>query len=187
MRRPAIDRPAAVVIGLLLLAAGFAIADWRFDFAGLWPRLDTDQVHAAVDADWFAWAALAAAVVLAVLALWWLFARVPRPAEGRVALAGAGADRIDLDVRSVAPRLRADLGRAAPVDRVTSRRFDVRGGQLVELRAHVDPRADGESLVNAAGGLAESVRAAFPDGEVAVRVIVDGPRRERARKTPRVH
>ncbi|GAA2265091.1 hypothetical protein GCM10009853_018060 [Glycomyces scopariae] len=187
MRRPALDRPLAVLIGLLLLAAGAAVIDWRFDLAGAWTRLDTGPVHEAVDADWFAWAALAAAVVLVVLALWWLFARMPRPAEGRVALASASTDRIDLDARSVAPRLRADLERAAPVDRVTSRRFDVHGGQLVVLRAHVDPRADGESLVKAATGLDEAVKAAFPGGEVAVRVLVEGPRRERARKTPRVH
>ncbi|RRR96898.1 hypothetical protein [Glycomyces terrestris] len=187
MRRPAIDRPAGVLLGLLLLAAGAAVVDWRFDLAGVWDRLDPDRVDAVVDADWFAWAALGAAAVLAVLALWWLLARLPRPAEGRVALASSGADRIDLDARSVAPRLRADLERRAPVDRVTSRRFDVRGGQLIELRSHVDPRADGESLRNAAAGLADEVAAAFPDGEVAVRVLVDGPRRERARKTPRVH
>ncbi|MEU5875656.1 hypothetical protein AB0A73_29350 [Glycomyces sp. NPDC047369] len=188
MRRPAIDRPAAAVLGLLLLAAGAAVADWRFDLAGLWTRLDTGQVHDTVEADWFAWAALGAAVVLAVLALWWLLARVPRPAEGRVALSSTGSDRIDLDVRSVAPRLRADLEKAAPVDRVSSRRTAVRGGgQLIELRAHIDPRADGESLVDAAGGIAESVATAFPDGEIAVRVLVDGPKRPGRRRTPRVH
>ncbi|MDN3242457.1 hypothetical protein [Glycomyces tritici] len=187
MRRPAIDRPAAAVIGLLLLAGGAAVVDWRFDLAGVWNRLDTDTVHSTVDADWFPWAALAAAVVLAVFALWWLVSRLPRRTEGRVALAGTGSDRVDLDVRSVAPRLRTDLERHAPVDRVTSRRFEIRGGQLVRLHAHVDPRADGASLIKATGDLAASVATAFPDGEVTVRVIVDGPKRERARRTPRVH
>ncbi|WP_335990876.1 hypothetical protein [Glycomyces sp. MUSA5-2] len=187
MRRPAIDRPAAAVLGLLLLAAAAAVLDWRFDLAGIWTRLDTEQVRDVVDADWFAWAALGAAVVLAVLALWWLLARLPRPAEGRLALSSTGSDRIDLDVRSVAPRLRADLDRAAPVDRTASRRTAVRGGQLIELRTHVDPRADGESLVNAAAGIAESVRTAFPDGEIAVRILVDGPKRPGRRRTPRVH
>jgi hypothetical protein len=187
MRTPAIDRPAAAVFGLLLLAAGGVIADWRFDFAGVWTRFDPDAADSAVDADWFPWTALAAAIVLAILALWWLLARLPRPAEGRVALAATGSDRIDLDARSVAPRLRADLERNAPVDHVTSRRLDRKGGQLIRLRAHVDPRADGESLIKAAGSLSETVATAFPDGEVTVRVIVDGPRRERARHTPRVH
>jgi hypothetical protein len=187
MRTPAIDRPAAAVFGLLLLAAGGVIADWRFDFAGVWTRFDPDAADSAVDADWFPWTALAAAIVLAILALWWLLARLPRAAEGRVALAATGSDRIDLDARSVAPRLRADLERNAPVDHVTSRRLDRKGGQLIRLRAYVDPRADGESLIKAAGSLSETVATAFPDGEVTVRVIVDGPRRERARHTPRVH
>jgi hypothetical protein len=153
MRTPAIDRPAAAVFGLLLLAAGGVIADWRFDFAGVWTRFDPDAADSAVDADWFPWTALAAAIVLAILALWWLLARLPRAAEGRVALAATGSDRIDLDARSVAPRLRADLERNAPVDHVTSRRLDRKGGQLIRLRAHVDPRADGESLIKAAGSL----------------------------------
>ncbi|GAA2135306.1 hypothetical protein [Glycomyces algeriensis] len=187
MRRPVADRPASAVIGLLLLAAGAAVIDWRFDLAGVWNRIETDEVNTTVEADWFAWAALAAAVVLAVLALWWLIARLPRPTEGRVALAATGSDRIDLDVRSVAPRLRTDLERNAPVDRVTSRRFEIRGGQLVSLHAHVDPRADGASLINAANAITESVATAFPDGEVTVRVIVDGPKRAKARRTPRVH
>ncbi|MEU5155811.1 hypothetical protein [Glycomyces sp. NPDC021274] len=186
MSRPAADRPAAAVIGLCLLAAGAAVIDWRFDFTGLWGRLDTGPIDAVMDTGWFPWAALGAALLLAGLALWWLLTRIPYPVEGRVALAATGSDRIDLDVRSVAPRLRADLERQAPVDRVTSRRFELRGGQLVRLHAHVDPRADGESLIKAAAGLTESVAAAFPDGEVTVRVIVDGPKRERARHTPRV-
>lgn len=187
MSRPAADRPAAAVIGLVLLAAGATVIDWRFDFVGVWSRLDTSLIDAILDADWFPWVALGGALLLAGLALWWLLARLPYPVEGRVALAGTGSDRIDLDVRSVAPRLRADLERHAPVDRVSSRRFELRGGQLIRLHAHVDPRADGESLIKAAAGLTESVATAFPDGEVTVRIIVDGPKRERARHTPRVH
>ncbi|MFG3341208.1 hypothetical protein [Glycomyces sp. NPDC048151] len=186
MRTPVADRPAAAVIGLALLAAGAIVVDWRFDLAGVWPRLDPGAADPVLDIDWFPWAALGFAALFAGLALWWLLARLPRPAEGRVSLAATGADRIELDARSLAPRLRTDLERTAPVDRVTSRRQDLRGGQLISLRAHVDPRADGASLVKAAGDLAEAVRTAFPGGEVAVRVAVDGPRRQRARRTPRV-
>ncbi|WP_205325505.1 hypothetical protein [Glycomyces sp. YM15] len=187
MTTPKADRPATAVIGLLLLAAGAAVVDWRWDLAGMWTRLDTGEVDAAVDAGWFPWVALAAAVALSAFALWWLLARLPRRADGRVALASSGSDRIDLDARSIVPRLRDDLERSAPVDRVTSRRSELRGGQLVQLRANVDPRADAASLVNAAGSLTEAVRTAFPDGEITVRVLVDEPRRERARRTPRVH
>lgn len=187
MRTPRADRPAIAVIGLLLLAAGAAVADWRWALAGVWTRFDTGAVEAAVDAEWFAWVALGAAVVLAALALWWLLARLPRRTEGRVALASSGSDRIDLNARSIVPRLRADLERSAPVDHVTSRRFELRGGQLVQLHANVDPRADGASLVNAARSLTEATGTAFPDGEITVRVLIDEPRRERARHTPRVH
>jgi hypothetical protein len=187
MRTLAIDRTAAALLGLLLLAAGAAVLEWRFDVLGLWDRLDTGAVRDAVDADWFAWAAVAAAVALAVLALWWLLARVPRPVEGRIRLGGSGADRVDVDVRSIEPRLRESLERNAPVDHVTSRRTRTDAGLLVRLRADVDPRADAESLRRAADDVAAAVEEAFPDREVAVRVLIDGPRRPGRRRTPRVH
>jgi hypothetical protein len=144
-------------------------------------------VIAAADEDWFTWAAGAAALVLAVLALWWLLDRLPRRTESGVPLGFDGSDRIDMDVRSIAPRLCEELERNAPVDHVTAKRIPAGAGQLVQLRANVDPRADGESLVKAAGGLEEALTTAFPDGEVTVRVLIDGPRRPGSRHTPRVH
>lgn len=187
MRTPMIDRPAAALLGLLLLAAGAAVLDWRFDLIGLWTRLDPDAVVTAAEADWFTWTAGAAAVVLGFGALWWLLARLPRRVEGRVPLGSNGADRIDMDVRSITPRLCEELERNAPVDHVNAKRMSTGAGQLVQVRAHVDPRADGESLVKAAGALDEALTTAFPDGEVTVRVLVDGPRRPGSRRTPRVH
>ncbi|THV30857.1 hypothetical protein [Glycomyces paridis] len=187
MRRLAVDRPAVIMLGLLLVVLGGAVLEWRFDFFGGWDRLETDRIADAVGADWFAWAAAGAALVLAVLAVWWLLARIPRGVEGRVPLAADGADRIEVDVRSIVPKLRADFERAAPVDHVTGRRRRTGSGQLIELRANVDPRADGASLLRAAESLTDSVAEAFPDGEVAVRLLIDPPRRPGARKTPRVH
>ena len=188
MRGIAIDRPAVALIGLLLMAAGGGVIEWRYDLFGLWSRLDTGPILDILDTRWFAWVAAAVAVVLALLALGWLLSRIPRPTRGKVALgAGSGPDRIEVDARSIAPRLRRALERAAPVDHVTSRRTVTGGGQLVQLRAHIDPRADGESLLNAARGLGEAVAESFPDGEIAARVLVNEPRRPSARKTPRVH
>ncbi|SDD47837.1 hypothetical protein [Glycomyces harbinensis] len=187
MRTLAIDRVGAALLGLVLLAAGAAVVDWRFDLVGAWDRLDTGLIRETVEADWFAWAAGGAAVVLAVVALWWLFARVPRPVESGVRLGFSGADRVDVDVRSIAPRLRESLEQSAPVDHVTSSRSRTGTGQLVLLRANVDPRADGESLRRAADDVAASVEAAFPDREVTVRILIDAPRRRGKRRTPRVH
>ncbi|MEU6859242.1 hypothetical protein AB0B28_10285 [Glycomyces sp. NPDC046736] len=187
MRILAIDRAAAVVLGLLLLAAGAAVLEWRFDFFGLWKRLDSGAVRDVAESSWFPWAAGAAAIVFAALALWWLIARVPRPVAGKIRLGSSGTDRVEVDVRSVAPRLRESLERNAPVDHVTSSRSHTGTGQLVQLRASVDPRGDGESLRRAADALAASVEKAFPDGEVELRVLIDAPRRPGARKTPRVH
>lgn len=187
MRTLAIDRPAAILLGLLLLAAGAAVIDWRFDLVGVWDRLDTGAVVAAAEEDWFTWTAGAVALVSGILALWWLLARLPRRVESRVPIGSDGADRVDMDVSSVAPCLCEELERNAPVDHVTAKRIPVGAGQLVQLRANVDPRADGESLVKAASALDEAVTTAFPDGEVTVRVLVDGPRRPGSRRTPRVH
>lgn len=187
MRTLAIDRAAAILFGLLLLAGGAAVIDWRFDLVGVWTRLDADRIAATFDEPWFPWAAGGVAIVLGALALWWLLARIPRPVEGRVPLGSDGADRIEVDVKSIAPRLREQLERSAPVDHVTSGRIVTGTGQLVELRAHVDPRADGESLVKAAEHLAATVAEAFPDGQVTVRTLIDAPRRPGSRKTPRVH
>lgn len=187
MRTLAIDRTATILFGLLLIAGGLTVIDWRFDLVGAWTRLDTGSIADAFDTDWFPWAAGAAAVVFGVLALWWLLARIPRPVEGRVRLGSEGADRIEVDVKSIVPRLREELERNAPVDHVTSGRTPSDAGQLVELRASVDPRADGESLIRAADDLSASVAEAFPDGQVTVRILVDAPRRPGSRKTPRVH
>jgi hypothetical protein len=176
----ALDRVAAVLLGLVLVAGGVAgLAWWTGDLAP-GTTLDTAAVGTVVDAGWFPAACAALAVVLAVLALWWLLAHLPRRRPGQLALPGSGREGA-LRVAADGPaRAAARVLAAVPgVRSATGRVVEDRGRLVAELSATVEPRADLAEVAAAAGEVRGQLLEVLGRPDVAGRVRLAVARAER--------
>src|SRR5690349_18098269 len=92
-----LDRAAAFVLGLALLAAGAAAVAWPAGWLDrLWPsvpqRVTTQPGLTAVDQPWWPWACGAAGLLAVLAGARWLLAHLPQRRVGAVLLPGSGRD-----------------------------------------------------------------------------------------------
>lgn len=190
---PAIDRVTTLLIGIALIAAGLALIDWRYRWVGSWT--DSLSTPSALDVEssaWWPWAFAAAGVVLGLVGLFWLLAHAPQRGE-RVARLHDASDEtgsIGVDYQSLASAVAADFEARTPVSNVSGSTRRRRGTHVVEVRGHLDPHANRESVEAAAVRISQNVSEAFPDGSTVSRVLLGRERRPWGRSrtsTPRVH
>jgi len=179
------DRVVTALLGLVLVGGGLLVLDWRYRlvFTGYSDALSTTAASDVVGRGWFTWAGAAVGLVLGLLALAWMLAHARR--LGRSTLRLAASDergRVAADLRAVAGAAASRLGALAPVTSVTGSTRVYRSRTVIELRGYVDPDADVAAITEAADRCASEILAAFPDDDVTCRVLVDGPRRRRARR-----
>jgi len=175
----AVDRVVCVVLGLVLVAGGLAgLAWWTGELSG---SLDTSVVVETASQTWFPGACAGAAVVMAVLALWWLLAHVPRQRVGVLALAGSGREgalRVSADApaRAAARRLAAVPG----VRSASARVVTVRGRLLAEVRAVVEPSADLPEIGSEASAVRDLLLQVLGRPDVVGRVRLSVARHDRS-------
>ena len=79
----AFDRLAALIIGIVLIAAGAAALGWRFDLiAG--DRLEINGLTGVPQQNWWPWATGAGGVLLVFLGFSWLVRHLPRRGTGQL-------------------------------------------------------------------------------------------------------
>jgi hypothetical protein len=189
----ALDRIATLLSAVLLIGGGLAALDWRYGWVLSYPdRTSTSAAQELTTAVWGPWAAGAVGAVLILLGLWWLLAHLRRGIEPTLRLpTGDSTGKITADLASVADAAADDFQSQAPVNHVRGTARRIGSDHVIEIRAHVDPRADGDSITRAARSATSDVERAFPDGSVACRIILDSPRSHRglrrAPATARVH
>ncbi|RYC12912.1 hypothetical protein [Nocardioides zhouii] len=182
------DRAATIILGLVLLALGAVVWEWRLDLTGL---LDPDDevagVAAVVDSEWWPWAAAAVGLILGVLGLLWLLAHLPRPTRGSTRLSASDATgRVEADHASLARMLAERWGALAPVTG-TRGRTSPDAPDLVVLSGHVELEADVAAILDATAQVEREVVEAFPDLDVRVRFLLEGPARQpRTRKSTEI-
>lgn len=175
------DRALTALLGLGLVVLGLFALDWRYEVVQTYPRtLTTAGLRSLVESGWWPWVFAVIAVLLALLALAWLVAHLPSRPGSRMRLAASGpTGRLVVDTTALARAAADQLADLAPVTRVTGTAHPGRGSLLVELHAHLDTDADPDVLVEATRAVAGDLDTALPDEAVALRVVVDGPRRTR--------
>lgn len=179
------DRTVTVVLGLALVVAALAAWEWHLDLvAQVDPALDLSGVDGVVDTEWWPWAWAAAGVVLGLLGVLWLLAHVPRLTKGTSRLAESDpTGRLEVDRSSLASTLAERWADLAPVTGARGRILPD-APDVVELSGHVELEAEPDVLVQASQQVEREVAAAFPDGTVRVRFLLDGPARQpRTRRT----
>lgn len=185
------DRLAALVLGLVLVAAGAAAAAWGLGqltrvWAGAPQAVSTAGAGDVYGQSWWPGAAAAAAVVLALLGLWWLFAHVPRRSTGPLRLAGSdrsGALAVD---GSSAAAAAADVLAETPGVRSASGRVVSDRGQLVaEIDVTAEPDADLAEVAAAVDATGAQLAQVIGRDDLRGRVAVHVARRQR--QGSRVH
>ena len=142
----ATNRTVLALIGLVLLAAGVGglllSLNLIADGTGQWPVVPDSVVEFATSTSWLPWAAAAAAVVVALLGLWWLLAQFrvdwpgqldltgDRPDGTTTLTAGALTDAVEEDAASI----RGVTGASANLRSQPTRRLDL----TVNLAAFAD-------------------------------------------------
>lgn len=176
----AFDRAVVTVVALVLVGLGLLAVDWRTGTVlALGPRLELGGLRTAVDSAWWPWLAAVVGVLLVVLALRWVFALLPGRGPGRVRL-GASDQRgtLELDLRSIGAAVSTRLEELGPLTGVRHTTAGSAAGGVLEVRARLGADADVETVVAAIRRCSEEVEHST-SGQVALRVLVDAPRRTR--------
>lgn len=194
MKRLLTDRLLVLLIGVGLAAGGILLADWGHDrLLALPSSLDTSPAATLTDESWWPWAQGGTGVVLALLALWWLTARLPR--RGPSTLGLSGSDRngtATLDLGSLGSTLTGRLEQSGTVTGAHATFRRTRGTTVARVRARLTGEADLEALVETAESVAADLATALPDEQLDLQLRVSAPRRARGprpaqRGTVRIH
>ncbi|WP_432544014.1 hypothetical protein [Kineococcus sp. SYSU DK002] len=184
----AVDRLVAVVLGVVLVAAGVLAAAWGSgQLTRWWPqapdRLDLGAARDAVDAGWFGAACAGFALVTAVLAVWWLLAHVPRQGVKTLGLTGSGpAGQLRLSADGPADAAAEELALTPGVRSAGGRTIDDRGELVVELRALVEPTADLAVVARAAEEVSTQLRGVLGREDARGRVRLSVARNDRSQR-----
>lgn len=182
------DRAATVLLGLVLIALAALVWEWRLDLTGLLdPSAEVAGVGSVVDSTWWPWVAAAVGLLLGILGLLWLLAHLPRPTRGSTRLSGSDATgRLEADHASLAKALAERWAALAPVTG-TRGRTTPDAPDVLLLSGHVELEADTADILDAADRIEREVVEAFPDLDVRVRFLLDGPSRQpRTRKSTEI-
>lgn len=180
-RRTAVtDRVVVLLVGLALAAAGLLVLDWQTGTVlDLRERLSTTGLQDVLASAWWPWVSAIAGVVLGLLGLAWLLAHVPGRGPARARLSGSDqSGRLEVDLRAVGSSVADRLEGLGPLTSAHGGTARVSGRDVLQVKARVEPGADPAAVAQAVRQCAAEVDEAFA-GEVALRVLLDAPRRSR--------
>lgn len=179
------DRIATVVAGLVVAAGGLVVLDLHYEVVG-GSRLDAGVVSDVVGSGWWPWVSAAVAVLIALVVLGWLLGHLRRTTAAPFRLSGSDqSGRLEVDLGSVADAMAHQLTEAAPVAEASGTVRTRRGQHVVVLRAVLDADAEVPPVVAAAAAAETELQRAFPDEQVACRLLVQAPRGNRTIRSTR--
>lgn len=155
----AVDRLAAIITGLVLIAAGITTLLWWRGNLGLSGPLRSPAVLTATTQPWWPWVTALVGLALVLLGLRWLVAHLLTRAVARVRLPGTGPHgRLTADVKSVA-QVAAQLLQAT--EGVRSARGTIhrdRGQIVARFTATIEPQADLSLIADAADAVSADLK-----------------------------
>jgi hypothetical protein len=184
-----LDRVLLAVAGLVLVAVGVAALLWTTGtlaqlLDGVPASIDTTTTAEASSQAWWPWAAGAIAVLLAVIALWWMLAHLPTRSAHEQDLPGSTrAARLRIS-RSAVAQATAHAAQQIPSVQGASATLHDEGAELVlSLRVTVDPATDLPDLAGRIDDVLADTATVFPDDRLRSRTTITfrtARRRDRA-------
>lgn len=181
----AVDRVAAIITGLVLIAVSLALAAWWRGTLGLSGPLRSPGLVKETTQPWWPWVSALVGLVLVLLGLRWLVAHVPTGGVSRVRLPGTGPHgRLTADVKSVAHVAAQVLQGTEGVRSARGTIGRERGQVVARFTATIEPQADLGLIADAADALSTDLKTVLQRDDLHCTVNLRVARR--GRQLPRV-
>jgi hypothetical protein len=187
-----LDRVLLALAGLVLVAVGVAALLWTTGtlaeyIDGVPDSIDTSAATAAASQTWWPYATGAVALLLAVVALWWMLAHLPARSVPEQDLPGSSrAMRLRIDRGAVADAA-AHAAQQIPSVRRASATLRDEGPELVlSLLVTVDPATDLPLLAAQLDDVLADAATVLPDDSLRSRTTVRTRSSRRADRVARV-
>lgn len=180
----AFDRIVTFVVGLLLVAGAVVVIGWRYDlFSWLPAAVDSGPAMDVTAQGWWQWALAAAAVVLGLIGLRWLFAHLPGGgAVSDLRLPGSGAEgQLAVDAGSAVSAACADLQSRHDVRSARGGVRRDRGQLVIDIRATLEPRCDLAEVATAIDKTTAALTQSIERDDLFCRVRLDVGSRDRSK------
>ncbi|QCQ93602.1 alkaline shock response membrane anchor protein AmaP [Rhodococcus sp. SGAir0479] len=179
----AVDRAAAAVVGLVLIALGAGALVWSTDAVARFP--DTITAPAVVEAttkQWWPWAVGAAGVVFIIAAVRWIYAHTPAPHAHPIQLPGLGTTgSATVDLGDVATAAATSLTHRHDITDAKGKAIDERGRRTVVMEVTTSADADLAIVVDAVDTACRDVVHTLGTDEFAIRTLIRHGSRPRGR------
>lgn len=185
----AVDRVAAAVAGLVLIAAGTAALGWRFDRIPDAPdRIESPWITNATNADWWPWVTGIGGVLLVLIGLAWLAKHLPRRGPARLNLTGSDkTGRLSADGNAAVTAAGHILAATVGVRDADGRIVADRGQLVAEFHPTIEPGADLEVVRTAAEQAGADLLRIVGRDDLSYRIELRVARHDRAPSSDQVH
>lgn len=178
-----LDRLAALVFGLALIAIGAGVLVWNtYWIPGVPETITAPGLVAATGTDWWPWAVAGVGILLVLISLRWLFVHTPKSRVRGLPLSTGGAGTISVDLGQVADAGARALQQSANAHAAKGKAVVDRGVRTIDLVVTAYSPATVKGLIETVDVVGDQIAGMLGDARVAVRttVRVDGrPRRGR--------
>ena len=173
-----LDRVLLALVGLVLVAVGVAALLWTTGTLaeyvdGVPDRLDTSPATDAASQTWWPFVTGAVALILAIVAVWWMLAHFPARSVAEQDLPGSSrAMRLRIDRGAVADATAHAAQQVPSVRRATATLRDEGSELVLSLLVTVDPAADLPDLATRLDDLVADAATVLPDERLRSRTTV---------------
>ncbi|MBD7951163.1 hypothetical protein [Oerskovia rustica] len=174
-----LDRVLLALVGLVLVAVGVAALLWTTGTLaeyvdGVPDRLDTSPATDAASQTWWPFVTGAVALILAIVAVWWMLAHLPARSVAEQDLPGSSrAMRLRIDRGGGAAPAPPHAAQQVPSVRRATATLRDEGSELVlSLLVTVDPAADLPDLATRLDDLVADAATVLPDERLRSRTTV---------------
>ena len=167
-----LDRLAAVVFGLALIAIGVGVLVWNtYWIPGIPVMITAPGLVAATNTEWWPWAVAGVGIVLVLVSLRWLFVHTPKSRVRALPLSTGAAGSISVDLGQVADAAASALQRSANAIGQGQSSVD-RGARTIDLVVTAYSPTTVPALIESVDAVNGQIAGMLGDARVAVRTTV---------------
>ncbi len=168
------DRIVTFVVAAALIVVGLLAIIWRLDrLLALPAQLSTASAIPIMQSDWWPFALAALGILLALLAVRWLWAHISTSGVREVNLPGTSREgHLSIDVKAAASAAADALAQTPGVRHASGKAVRQRGQLVVDLRATIDSDAELREVADSADRVSSELAQVLERPDIYCRVRV---------------